>query len=179
MPESPKLGKSAAMVWKFFDSSGTILFQDRRVCGKPEISSTFSPLPARSNAIFFASAFASKEEAAAVALSPTLMPKAPANRPARSRSARRCSKALPARHSNFCGAVFVVGVMVLLYVRDGARRPAVSDFFEAATGRGKTVGDLQRVERAVQLQRVDAFAVGDQPAGYIDLARRAARFEAE
>src|SRR5580692_4510802 len=153
MPESPKLGKSAAMVWKFFDSSGTILFQDRRVCGKPEISSTFSPLPARSNAIFFASAFASMDDAAAavVALSPTLMPKAPADRPARSRSARRCSTALPARHSNFCGAVCVVGVMVLLYVRDGARRPAVSDFFEAATGRGKTVGDLQRVERAVQL----------------------------
>jgi hypothetical protein len=59
IPESPKLGRSAATVVKWRDSSGTTLSQERRVCGKPDISSTVSPLLIRSNAIFFASPVAS------------------------------------------------------------------------------------------------------------------------
>jgi hypothetical protein len=52
------------MVSNFCDSSGTSLFQNRRVCGKPEISKTLSPFPDQSKAIFLASLFAS------IALSP-------------------------------------------------------------------------------------------------------------
>ena len=47
---------------QLLDSSGMILLQERRVCRKPEIKSTFSPAPTRSDAIFFASDFAFKDE---------------------------------------------------------------------------------------------------------------------
>jgi hypothetical protein len=39
--------------------------------------------------------------------------------------------------------------------------PAKLDFFEPATGNRKPIGDMERLDSAVELERADALAVGD------------------
>jgi hypothetical protein len=64
-------------------------------------------------------------------------------------------------------------------LRRKKQRVEASDYFEATTGCGKTIGNPQALDVAVQLQRGDALAVRDQAAGDVDLARRTARFDAQ
>jgi hypothetical protein len=87
LANEPALGKSAGINWNLRDNNGINLFHDLRVCGKPDIRRTFTPLPIRSNAMFSASLVAFRggpevrsvcRTAAAIEVKPTPLPTAPA-----------------------------------------------------------------------------------------------------
>ena len=58
IPEARQIGRYG---FELLRQQRNNLFQDRRVCGKPEINKTFVALSDRSKAIFLASLFASKK----------------------------------------------------------------------------------------------------------------------